>query len=176
MQFIKTHKIAFVFGVLLLIGLLAWYFYKKKTANLTVTADTSVTPLVNSGTSATPLTSTPAAGTSSNAPNPILNPVTATNPAIVTAPVATGNSIRFIKAVAVPNMSDGQPYFGKLQLIVAYPNTLKVGDTVNIISDNGTYSGNHKITYIYNNPGASVSALYFLDVNFVSNATGTITR
>lgn len=89
---------------------------------------------------------------------------------------ATVKSMPFTKANSVPKMLAGNPYFGKLQLIVAYPHIFAVGETVKITSSGGAYSGEHEITYIYNNAASKLSALYFMDIDFTVNDTGTVTR
>lgn len=128
-----------------LVGLAIWYFYFRPSASTSSATDTLLTGSDNGS------------GTGSN------------------LVASAGKVIPFSKALAVPNQQPGNQYFGKLQLIVPYPHGLVMGDVVKIQSANGTYSGAHKITYIYNNAASKIAALYFADVNFTVNDTGTVT-
>lgn len=82
--------------------------------------------------------------------------------------------MNFTKAVAVPNKPVGDYYHGKLQLIVPLPHNTVVGESVKV---NGSiYKGIFKVTYIYVNNASKIAALYFGDVPFAGNDTGTIEK
>lgn len=83
--------------------------------------------------------------------------------------------VKYIKAInLVKDKSPGDPWYGKLMLQVNYPHGLKVGQVPTIVSDTGMYKGASQIGYIYDNPAAKVSNIYFVNIPWIANDTGKI--
>lgn len=82
--------------------------------------------------------------------------------------------MNYIKAVAVPNQMEGAYYNGKLQLIVPINHGMTAGDWAEV--SGALYTGIFRVTDVYDNTASNISALYFGDIYFKGNDTGTIER
>ena len=82
--------------------------------------------------------------------------------------------MNFLKAVAVPNQASGAYYSGKLQLIVALPHGIVAGDWVQVTGS--VYNGIFRVTDYFDNQAAKIAALYFGDIYFQGNDTGTLEK
>lgn len=83
--------------------------------------------------------------------------------------------MKILKVIGLTkDKSPSDPIYNTAMFQVNYPHGVQVDDRVSVRTDNGLYSGEFVVDYIYDNPVAGISNIYCFDVDFIGSDTGEL--